>query len=943
MTRENIRSNTGSTLLFTVLFGSVIMGGITYFMANTQNQKTASFATKNVMSESMMTGFFAYAGNLLKKRKCINLSNGTINDECEAGEDWENDGYLARLLLTPDAGKAIHCALSPGCSAVTNQTVRLSQLSFTLNNSAPLLETHPMRVLMNSEKVKIQKAKIKYEVPADALIDDQFHVKVSVSLYDFSNSKVISGEAKVLFAPQMLNTFGLVLNRDLLIGNEEYSVDKNNYRTRSTNKLKETSFTADSGITFHSPVWVNGNLHFPDSTSPREIDVVFKAPVLYGKSLLTYKTGSSVAFPLSAERGKFSIADYSGFRGFKGGLKSVPYQSALEYVFQFEPVDASSVSDPANDKLKKCAAFEEKSVLDSSNANSRVLARKIHNNQIEIGLSELNKFDPIAAGSSINEFTGNTALDAVFTPANPPPAAGSPPTSPPYDPLDGTLAKTNEKVLKTPVNPHSSNAIVFKFLTAEEPNSVSLTPSLFEAPFDLSNLNEKSVGLSRNEEVQIRLTDLIALKSSEVSTLEANSVSGNAHVGVQVKPEVVLVLKTEEVSIPSTGDAHPSRIKVTARVDVSGGSLSKWRWIIANDYTVPAGGGSPSADQTLFKLQFQVYDNICGSSTPCPTDKGPNIEVPPSLKEMRTFALKTSDFNDLNASVTIIDNNLLDYTSSGSSTVSANWGRLDSPSIVSLSSWESEFLSDESFSSATDCPSIDLDEYRIVSLGTDYQNKAFHSWNFNPISYDFQYNPFSGSSLSSYETLYSKSSGDSKYGNILIIDSHNDNLFHTYSVVDKCSIKSGTETVFGFLICRRFVIEPRTQPLRIVGTIVVDQLEIDESAIRAGIQWSSILHPSAIEHLRNNDILRNDCKADPSSPFWHVYGDGSNPAVNSAQYIKMQECSPSYLMRIADPFRWTSFYPECGQDETVGTLHNCTPQGLYRAFNSTVLSERISR
>src|SRR5690606_10156938 len=99
--------------------------------------------------------------------------------------------------------------------------------------------------------------------------------------------------------------------------------------------------------------------------------------------------------------------------------------------------------------------------------------------------------------------------------------------------------------------------------------------------------------------------------------------------------------------------------------------------------------------------------------------------------------------------------------------------------------------------------------------------------------------------------------------------------FQIRSIVGLCRIRASAELVTGFLTCDRLVIEPRTSPLRIIGTIIVGAMEIDPSALAAGIRWSSIYYPEATFELRKVGILKTSTgrpcadAPDPSNPIWH--------------------------------------------------------------------------
>ena len=99
----------------------------------------------------------------------------------------------------------------------------------------------------------------------------------------------------------------------------------------------------------------------------------------------------------------------------------------------------------------------------------------------------------------------------------------------------------------------------------------------------------------------------------------------------------------------------------------------------------------------------------------------------------------------------------------------------------------------------------------------------------------------------------------------------------------------------------------------------------------------NIFHPRARSILVDNKILRDNCTTDPNSPFWKVSGSNAGE-----DYSKIQSCRPADIMQKADPFRWTSFKPECGP-VAGGTLRSCMPKGLYKNFISFIMNEQFER
>jgi hypothetical protein len=135
--------------------------------------------------------------------------------------------------------------------------------------------------------------------------------------------------------------------------------------------------------------------------------------------------------------------------------------------------------------------------------------------------------------------------------------------------------------------------------------------------------------------------------------------------------------------------------------------------------------------------------------------------------------------------------------------------------------------------------------------------------------------------------------------------------FQISSLIKECSIEAGANFVTGFYGCEKLTIKARNTPLRIIGTIIAGEIDINPAAYRAGIRWSTIYHPQAVYELRNASILGRDKAStdlvcnDPSlPPLWQ-----SN--LGAVSVLKHYNCNPVSL-RKADPFKWTTVDPDCG-------------------------------
>ncbi|WP_413581297.1 hypothetical protein [Bdellovibrio sp. HCB288] len=149
--------------------------------------------------------------------------------------------------------------------------------------------------------------------------------------------------------------------------------------------------------------------------------------------------------------------------------------------------------------------------------------------------------------------------------------------------------------------------------------------------------------------------------------------------------------------------------------------------------------------------------------------------------------------------------------------------------------------------------------------------------------------------------------------------------FTTHSLVRECRIDPDATLIAGMFACETFRIMARSKPLRIIGTVITNQLIIEPSAFNAGIRWSSIYHPQATQELINAGILGRDkagalmsCAPGTLAPLWQA-----NIGISDryAHWV----CNPVSL-RKADPFKWTTVDPDCGIVNARDTLVKCKKQ-----------------
>jgi len=217
-------------------------------------------------------------------------------------------------------------------------------------------------------------------------------------------------------------------------------------------------------------------------------------------------------------------------------------------------------------------------------------------------------------------------------------------------------------------------------------------------------------------------------------------------------------------------------------------------------------------------------------------------------------------------------------------------------------------MAETSSSSAILGISEDETDYAQLDVLCEQARNAAASQSFGGASWNVD---FSGSTRSSWNFAGDSSSvqgHDPVFDKTLLLDSGANGVFRVYSIAKECVIAASATLITGFYTCDSLRIEARQRPLRIIGTFIVGSMQIDPSAYKAGITWSSIYHPQVTQELRSAGVLKSisgaSCNA-PKSPIWH-------PLPSIQEVSDRMSCNVISLRAKADPFQWTAVDPDCG-------------------------------
>lgn len=200
-------------------------------------------------------------------------------------------------------------------------------------------------------------------------------------------------------------------------------------------------------------------------------------------------------------------------------------------------------------------------------------------------------------------------------------------------------------------------------------------------------------------------------------------------------------------------------------------------------------------------------------------------------------------------------------------------------------------------------PSSSGDAFGSAGWASVFRDQTRDAWKFNPIN--------NGQDLS-----------DANLGSVVFSSSVEG--FHVVSIAKTCVVRATVNILSGFFTCDEFIVEDRSGPLLIMGTVILggviqssvkSSLNIHPNALINGVTFRNIYHPDSLNDLRAVGILKTTYESSCNSlfasstvreiPFWHPF---SSMIRSSDTY----SCLAVSLREKADPFKWTQVDPDCG-------------------------------
>ncbi|NOT80619.1 MAG: hypothetical protein HOP07_16650 [Bacteriovoracaceae bacterium] len=929
-------AQSGIGLVSTLVIISALLGSL-YFM-NNKVQVTANLVG-NIQKKSKnayaLKGIVAYAKDLLSSRVCINAAKetGLPTTPCRLTDQ----GSLERLLISRNVASSL-------CRYYTNNGKPLDGLqSYCEPNKPPLYLTtlnfnikaskittqHPLYILFDKNSdyslLTVNCLNIRYDSSASSLHSSVAKVTTTVTAYvdAFCKGDIVSvGQSIDMFYPRQLSEFALISNRSLSVGSPSDS---------QANIISESS-----NVIFQSPIFLNKNLYVPETGSASTRNVFFQDRVFLAGEFKNLS--SNHLTPKLVDNGDLWLSRLPSFIGLQKGLVRTKDEDSLSRMFDpsLTPVNITNLMNECNDyrERKSANSFCDNNII------PKLIFKKTATSKYTLGLTKQSEFVP-------KKINANTYNGLITYPSGKPSSAKvvlrldnnynvylSPETT--NGNVSINLVKLNKLELKNNVNCLSVSAPPRKICKDNNDNLEQTTP--VNNPYStqtvsiVKDTDSASEVFNNNDFVSKTISNCqvppVAITNA-ASAAAASTTANNNLVTAQTNAAAAVAASNAAPADLALLAAKNNALNAAAAAAVAATTAAN----LASSTAATALIQKCDLTTTRFqlnkanlaapKLTIKVTQKFTNSGLAAPQLFG--IEINADAFDSAIFQYNNG--NILNFQIKpfdfCVDDQFFDSiainlsTSEFSSINNSAWS-YPAGNAASLNSLETTYLAG-TFSFLEKCNVVSLPSTAYASYDADWTLEAFNSWNFNPVDKVGQYKPHLAQT--GYASIFNLSI---PITNKLEIDNTNMNLFHSYSILDRCIIKSSATIVKGFLGCRYFVIEDRTLDLELIGSFIVDKMLIGQTA-NAKIYWKNIYHPSVRNKLVGYRQLKptNQCIINPNDPTWAKLDD---------------DCVPASLTVKAIPFTWTTFDPLC-VISAVSPVAICKPEERAYNFNTIKIFE----
>lgn len=854
------RNNRGSVLLLVMIAAPVAAALFFSLIELVLISKNQTLINRNMVSYSaVMDGVIDYTNYAIKNRWCM-TSTWTRDSNCNI----RNPMSLERLTLDLSAITALR-DLNAGDGSFTSAGVVSEEIS-TVINVSEIVNGHPLlNIVKNLDKTGKAVTQIAVSVKRvnDANIPRrgrEVFLDVKVTLMSgsviFRNLSAITATSRVMVTPRELNYFSLIVPRNLYLDGTVPGLGGSN------GDIGIPAGTGGAGITFESPVFVNGDIFIPNAVA-NYTSVNFTNRVILGGSNGTsggrLMRGST---PFSAPNdGNMSSYLYSvlpNFGGFKkgvdvDGIRDQGLDVIAGYNVTAPPANAVAASN-------RCIGV------------NNVFYKLKYTNQSDIVVKPLTPLVPNELRYLIGLTQGNMFVNQELRPYFP---KGS----------NGRAKLMDTKTSATSSNRLNGQATMyFRYDSsplatgplggtayAGGPNNITVEFTL--RPNAQVNINQPANvgGKPFGGRIEIEMAPVYhggdTTKPMQMQLFELKVRAPYDNYPPETVQRFSLYMKAFDLGVFAGRDRRYPGSSVTSDSLVEGHSMEGWMHFQIKGGSVnspgvltrvdAAGGDSPTTSP--------IYTRLDPPATTVPV----NYPAPPPAPAPTPPA----------AIPTPIPYKPLVYNPT------------DIPfPILPDENQPYQELVEDCLSNSGGSNSI---AFKSIGWNSPFVTTTRHSWHFAP-------NPIPPTPDGAYNSI------PVSPGTPVVMAN---GTFYVNSIVNQCIVPNTTTVASGFLTCDQLIIQPRAQPLLMIGTFIVNKAVIDPSAISSGITFRSIYHPQAGNDLTAQGVLRNKdgspCTTPMPFPIWW-------PTLSNVQYDSFRKCSVVSLRDRANPFTWTAVNPDCG-------------------------------
>lgn len=933
----------GSTTMLALFVVGMVSTGV-YLIANKiiVERKLASQLRKDIHANLALRSITDYVKYGIRKGWCFD-DKLLPQAPAECVDNFENPNSSIRLMMPPSYAKTLenlgreHPTDFPVLAGKTSENIMLYSIQKQINfSTANITQSHPLfRIIANVRSHLVKGLKVKMvrvgnmtmpvngdevylEITSEFIGNNGNVLQSGIEISTDDGENTSSGNqyfrevSRYVTNPREVNSFALMLPGSIYIGATPPEVGHGD--------LAIPQGTQNNiGMVFNSPVFVNENIILSDSGYT---PVTFNDTVVIGNGII--KTTNGEPFSINDALGvKRYWTDLKTFGGFTRGIDSDGKRDMGLTVLN----GASDSTTLNNDIITQCINIIRSQSDPEMTNNSRMVPQPTAGATLDDKLSEMTNrfsFSELANGA-LNMFVPQLIVDGdgginydsasnkndlskKYNGSNLDASNIWYSVAPAYNLASGTklvmwaYMKWDGDKLKIPILENSIGdghtvTINFSAYTKDEYEQGVTVLAAASA-----TLNTRQVRLAALE--SLKPTNPVsfgawALTSDgkEYGDLKASKYNDDSIAWAQERKDDV----KEEHDKRKEYYQNPGKIEIsstkpnngfTQRQDVFRNVTVK---IINGKYFRKKSTGSTIQSglkkTTLspeeiknFNLEGMDLSAVAGGFSTRVRNNQNRVTNDPSENS-------AADFNNVHFAFDI------DNSNSDKPLVMSNKGRNYQNNVINLGTYKPldvsvnyQALINQCFDSAG---GTNLDAFKPASFASaDFTNVAPDSWHF--------------------------ASPDPKttYFNEDIVNSAFE--FKIAAIRDTCTIHSSAKIVTGFYVCRNLNILSRSTRLDMIGTFIITKnISVHQTALSAGVYWSSIHNQQANASLKENNAsgsptLRrannSNCASlyDPNVPFWHP-----DPGLNTlADRIR---CSSTFLLQGKGPPRWTSVDPDCGR------------------------------